>query len=244
MSSHDEISTVSGLGSEVGFEAESLGEPTRVSGFLSVGLGLIGLFSFIGIPVLLFPLVGIVLGMIALRRCEGKRPLGTGAAKLGLLLCAGGAACGIAVPWLKAVTLGGQAEQFSRQYIELVAQGNDYLALELQKVPAARLPASASLRQHYELNPDNHGKLDRFRIHVVNRAIRDFGPGADWQLDRPVKIDYHFGREQVDVVWRPPSGDRKLQIFLEYVVDDNGIGQWHVDNVQWYRERLVAPRVL
>jgi len=244
MSTDGDSATIKGLESEIGFEAEILAEPTRVSGFVSLALGLIGIFSFIGIPVLLFPITGILLGMIALRRCEGKRPLGTGAAKLGVILCAGGTACGVAVPWLKAATIGNQAEQFSRLYIELVAQGNDYQAAELRQQPLARLPESTSLHQYFGANKEGQRRLELFRANPVHKAIREFGPGADWQLAQPVHIDYHFGREQVEVVWRPPSGDRLAQFFMEYRVDDQGVGQWHIETVQWQRQRLVAPRVL
>lgn len=236
--------TLAGMGAETSYQAVQETEPARPSGFIALGLGVFSAVAFLGVPLLIIPVLAIITGLLALRRCDGNAPLGTGPAKLGLILAVGFGACGIAVPWLKVTTLGGQAERFSRDYLRLVARGDDYLAMELEKRPLSRLPATMSLSDYYQSNPGGQGKLEFFRIKTVNERIRQYGVDADWRLDRPVRLDYHFGREKAEVVWLEPSGKKRVQFFMEYQVDKEGIGQWHIETVQNYRERIVAERVL
>ncbi len=235
---------LAGLGAEPGFEADQPVESARVSGFAALVFGLLSVISFMGIPLLVLPLLAVVLGMFALRRCEGRAPLGTGAAKIGLILAVGFGACGVAVPYLRTLTLGGQAERFSLAYLNLIANGNDMLARELTRSYPNQLPATMSLEDYYASNPNAQRQLTVFHQLPLNVWIRQFGPDADWQLEQPVRVDYHFGREQVEVVWRQPNGDGRVQFFMEFQLGSDGVGQWHVETCQRFRELVVAETVL
>ena len=236
--------SLSGMGAEIGYEEDAATEPARISGFFALIFGLLSALAFMGIPLLILPVLGIVFGMIALRRCDGKPPLGTGAAKVGLILAVGFGVFGVAVPWMKVRTLGAQAKRYSLQYLNLVAREEDMLALELRKRPSMRLPDSMSLADFYESNPKGQKALAVFRQMPINTDIRRIGPDFPWQLDKPVRVDHHFGRQQVEVVWRGPSELERFQFFLEYQVDSEGVGQWHVETFQVYRELIVADKIL
>ena len=236
--------SLAGMGAEIGYEVDEAAEPARVSGIFSLIFGLLSVFAFMGIPLLILPILAILFGMLALRSCEGKPPLGTRAAKIGLVLAVGFGTFGIAVPWMRLSTLSAQAKQYSLEYLNLVAQGDDMLALELRKRPAMRLPASVSLEDYYGENPKGQKALAVFRGMPINTDIRRIGPEFSWELDQPIRVDYHFGREQVEVVWRGPSEEERFQFFLEFDFDSDGVGQWHVETFQVYRELVVAERVL
>jgi hypothetical protein len=236
--------TLAGMGAEVGYEGDEAMEPARVSGIFSLIFGLLSVVAFMGIPLLLLPVLAIVLGMIALRRCEGKPPLGTGAAKIGLVLAVGFGAFGAAIPWMKVSTLGAQARQYSLAYLNLIARGDDMLASELKKRYPNRLPPSMSLEDFYSSDPKRQSQIDSFRMMPINADIRRIGPDFAWQLDQPIRVDYVFGREQVEVVWRGPSEQERIQFFMEFQTDSEGVGQWHVETIQVYRDRVVAEKVL
>ena len=233
-----------GMGTEPGFDADHAVEPARVSGFLALILGLISAISFMATPLLLFPVLAVVFGMFALRRCEGTAPLGTGAARLGLILAVGCGTFGYAVTKFKSDALHSQAERFSLEYINLIANGNFLLARELQKKYSYRLPPSMSLQDYYDSNPQAQSSLVTFENMPLNQYIRQFGPNANWTLEQPIRSDYHFGREHVEVVWRGPDGNERIQFLLEFQLDPQGVGQWHAETVQRFRDRIVAERIL
>ena len=116
--------TVPQMHAEAGFEQDSV-PPLRVSGFICLLFGVLSVFSLIGQPLLLFSLIAIAFGIFALRRSGEQTPVGTRPAMLGLVLAVGFGACGFFVPWMKTMTLGRQAEKFSRDYMEVVARSED-----------------------------------------------------------------------------------------------------------------------
>lgn len=242
MNSQDQ--TLAGMRAEVGYGEDEIVEPVRISGFLSLICGLLSVTTFMATPLLIFSVLAVVFGFVALRRHQGAVPPGTRVAKIGMVLAIGFAAFGIGVTQLKAMTLRTQAKQFSLDYLNLVARGDSMLARELNKSFAIRLPPTMSLADHYAANPKAAESLATFHYRPVHVDVRRIGPNADWKLLKPIRINYHYGREEADVVWVGPSGDEKVQFFLEFQFDPEGVGQWHVETIQGYRERVVAERVL
>jgi hypothetical protein len=231
---------------ETGFEIEESAPPLRVSGFLSLLLGSLSCLSLLGQPLLVLPLLAILSGLFALRRSSGQTPVGTRPAMVGLVLAFGFGSCGLFLPMMKTWTLSKQAEQFSRYYLEVIARGNDEFAMELRKDYVNRLPLTMSLTEHYMADEAAARLLQEFREEGINETIRERGPGAEWILDRPIRIYYSYQREHAEVVWADPTGETStlIQMFLQYRVDSKGDGQWHVDVIQTYRERIVAEQVL
>ena len=120
--------TVPQMHAEAGFELDSA-PPLRVSGFICLLFGALSFLSVLGQPMLVFSLLAIMFGVFALRRSGEQTPVGTRPAMLGIVLAVGFGACGFFIPWMKTMTLGGQAAKFSKDYMEVVARGEDEFAL-------------------------------------------------------------------------------------------------------------------
>lgn len=237
--------TVSRMKAEAGFDLDDSAPPLRVSGFLCLLFGALSFFSTLGQPLLVLPLIAVVFGLFALRRSGGPTPVGTKAAMLGMILAVGFGACGLFIPWMKTMTLGRQAEKFSRDYIEVVARGEFEFAMELRKDHVNRFPATMPLKQHYNMSESGSRELEEFKGDGLNATFRRHGPNTEWVLDRPTRVYYSYGREHAEVVWVDPTGQSKIQFFLEYRPDHkNGDGQWHVEVAQTYRELIVAESIL
>lgn len=246
MSTETTLPHVPQMHAESGFDESDSAAPLRVSGFLCLLLGLLSFLACFGQPMLVVPVATFAVGLIALRRSGGQRPIGTTPAMIGMVLAAGFGACGLFLPWFKTVTLGNQAAQFSRHYMEVIARGEDYFAMELSKDYVNRFPPTMNLREHYAISESGQRAWEEFRGQSINAAIQQRGPNAEWVLDRPVRVFYSYGREHAEVVWRDPTGETntKVRIFLEYIVDSKGNGQWHVERCLPMAPKFTAPAVL
>ncbi|MGI9472964.1 MAG: hypothetical protein ACR2NZ_15595 [Rubripirellula sp.] len=236
----------SGMQAEAGYELDDSTAPLRVSGFLCLLFGLLSVLSVLGKPLLLLPLIAFVLGAIALRKTSGPTPVGTKAACIGLVLAVGFGACGYFVPWMKTRTLGNQAEKFARDYMETIARGHDEFAMELEKDYVNRMSTEMSLQEHYSADERAGERLMEFKNSPVTKALQQRGPDAEWVLERPTRIYYSYRREHAELVWMDPTGESpvRIQMFMEYVLDSKGMGQWHMATVQPLRRRIVAESVL
>ncbi len=240
-------SIVPAMGAERGYELDESVAPLRISGFVCLILGLLSVISVVGLVLLLIPISAILFGLFALRRHGELVPVGTGAARIGLVLAVGFGSCGFFLPWMKNATLGKQAKQFGRDYIEVVAHDELELAMELRKDYVNRFPSTMPLKAHYSLSEGAEEQLIEFRQDAVNRTILARGPGAAWKLARPVRIFTHYQMQQAELVWMDPTGQEsmRLHMFLEYDLDHrNGDGQWYVLRVLPYAEPIVAPLIL
>jgi len=231
---------------EAGFEVDEAPPPLLISGFLCLLFGVLSILSPIGRPMLLLPLISFVLGFVALKRSEGLSALGTRAALVGLVLAAGFGMCGLMLPLLKTMTLGSQAEKFARYYIEVVALEENEFGMELSKDYVNRFPETMSLKEHYEGSEDAYEHYMEFRDNSIHNVIRSRGPNAEWALDRPIRIYYSFGRQHAELVWMDPTGevDSKIYMIMDYRIDPEGQGQWHMATVLPLTERHVAESVL
>lgn len=237
---------MTGMRAETGFELEESTPPLRISGFLCLLFGLLSFFCTLGQPLLVLPVITFVLGMIALRPSGDQKPVGVRPAMIGMVLAAGFGACGFLLPMMKTRTLGEQAKAYSRYYMEVLARGHDKVAMELRKDHVNRFSTEMSLDELYASNEQAMEALMELRSSGASETLRRLGPDAPWKLDRSVRVYYSYGREHAEVVWMDPTGetDSKIQIFLQYRIDKEGVGQWNVDVSQLYRERIVAESVL
>ena len=250
MSTDSTLPDVPQMRAETGFEDVESRTPFRISGFLCLLLGLLSVLAVFGKPLLVFPLGAFVVGFIALRRNEegagGPRPVGTTPAMIGMVLAAGFGACGYFMPWFKDMTLGAQAEKFGRDYLEVISRGDDYYAIELGKDYANRFPTTMDLDQHYALSEQGQKVLEEFQSSAVVNTVREGGEGANWVLDRSVRIYYSYGREHAVLIWKDSNGGvtTKLHMFLDYMVDSKGNGQWYVEECTVLSARFTAPAIL
>jgi len=239
-------SSVPQMHPEAGFEVDESTPPLRISGFLCLLFGVLSIFSSMGRPMLLLPLISFALGLVALRRSDGPTPVGKRAAMIGMVLAAGFGMCGLMLPFLKTMTLAKQAEQFSRYYIEVIAQQEDEFAMELHKDYINRFAPTMSLKEHYSASEESYRQLYEFRENSIHEMIRKPGPHAEWVLDRPIRIYYSYDREHAELVWMDPTGESssKIYMIMDYRVDPDGQGQWHMTTVMPLTQRYVAESVL
>ena len=235
------------MSAETGFEEDITQAPIRVSGFIAGLLGLLSALSFLSIPMLLVPLAAIGFGVFALRRYDGLEPVGTKVAYFGVLLAIGFGALGFGIPLFKSRTLGGQAEYFARQYLELVANEDLQYAYELHKEINNRFLATMSLDEHYQTNETSRENLQKFKDKGVRKAITKIGPGAKWELDRATRVCHKYQRDNAVVIFIHYGSNKPtiVQFHLECRPHvPTGTNEWHVKLCQIYRERLVAESIL
>ncbi len=235
------------MGAEAGYDIDELQAPVRFSGFVCILFGLLSVFCLLGRPLLLLPLAAILFGAIALRRSDFGVPVGTMAAKIGLLLAVGFGACGFFLPWSKVQTLGGQAEFFVKQFLELTGKGEWELVAELQKPYKDRFLPTMPLKEFYVVNTTAAENLVQMRENGVLEELHKQSEFTDWQLSQTPRVFTRWGRQMVDTLWVDKSGtnNQTLQVELEYIVDkQTDIGHWHVTLCQYHRERLVAESIL
>ena len=254
------------MSAEAGFDGNELQAPIRISGFISVLLGLLTGLSFLGIALLFIPLLGILFGCFALRRYDGPRPVGVGAAYLGIILSVGFGAFGLGVPLMKKNTLGSQGEHYAREFMKLVANGDDYYAMELKKTFNNRFLSNMPLESYYldgdgenillesNASPEEQemiaasakegqdssplGRLREFREEAVYNIIQDVGIDGDWELDRPITVRYQYGREHIEVVFVnfDKPTPRRIRFVLECTIHPR------TGDLEWHVATLMIDR--
>ncbi|NND96783.1 MAG: hypothetical protein HKN47_05570 [Pirellulaceae bacterium] len=235
------------MSAEAGFDGSDAQAPIRISGFLCLLLGLLSVITFMAPGLLVLPFAAILLGAFALRRYDPPKPVGITPAYLGVLLAVGFGAFGLGIPLMKQKMVGEQAEYLARQYVELVARGEDYYAIELRKEFNNRFIRSMPLEEHYKDNENATKTLEEFREDGIYEVLRRIGPDANWELDRAVRCYYRYGREHADVVL--VNHDKSKPVLVRVILQciehpDTGDLEWHVDTCMQYRERLVAESIL
>jgi hypothetical protein len=244
--SQSHLPKTSGMSAEAGFDGEDIQAPIRISGFISLLLGLASIVSFLAIGAMIVPFLAIGFGLFGLRRHGQPTPVGITAARWGVIFAIGFGAFGLGVPLFKKHTLGTQAEYFAREFVKIVASGEDYYVLELQKDYTNRFLRTMSLAEHYEGNEEMQETLEGFRSGGLKTMLVKLGPDAKWELDRSVHVFHKYGRDNADVVLANYDGEkpRLIRVTLQKSVSSAGDIQWHVSNFMMYRERIVAPTVL
>jgi hypothetical protein len=200
----------------------------------------------LGRPLLFLPLLAILFGVIALRPSIFGVPVGTIPAKLGVFLAVFFGALGISLPMANNRTLGGQAEYFGRQFIELVKAGEWEMTAELQKSYVNRFLPTMSLGDYYETNQQASESLREMREGGAYEEIYRTGSQTDWRMVSS-RVFTRWGHQMVETNWVDQSGtnSQQLDMEMEYLIDKHkDIGHWHVTLFQFHRERLVAESVL
>lgn len=78
-------------------------------------------------------------------------------------------------------------------------------------------------------------------------TIQLAGPNIDWELAERPRVFSTYGVERVATTWIDPSGKVKEKVVIEMQWspdDETNIGNWHVNNLHFYRDLIYAPSVL
>jgi len=244
--SNSHLPTGAGMSAEAGFDGSDIQAPIRVSGFICLLLGLISALSFLAPAMLIVPFLATGFGFFALRRYGVPKPVGIKAAYIGLILAIGFGMFGLGVPLFKKHTLGTQAEYFAKEYLKIVASGDDYYAMELRKDYVNRFMRSMPLAEHYETSENAKQTLEEYRDDSVRKMLMRAGPDAEWELDRSIRVYHSYGNDHADVVLVNYDEDspRRIRVILQGQISTDGEIQWHVETFMMYRERLVAESIL
>lgn len=229
----------------VGSEAELLSEPqatVRVSGFIALLLGFMSFAALFAGPLMIVPGMAVIAAGIALRPYSGLRPAGRTAALIGLVLATLFGVWGTTERRLKYQTLSAQATQFASRWLDLVAQGDIEMALQLNQHPGFRQPASMSLVDYYQSNTDGQTAMKNFRESPANSELLRAGNAVKWELDRPADLYNFSGRQLLATYWRDRSGTIRAPIIvrLEFIpAAEDELAQWMIDGVEI--DALPAP---
>ncbi|MEM9365614.1 MAG: hypothetical protein AAGD07_06420 [Planctomycetota bacterium] len=236
------------MNAESDFELiEEAAAPVRGSAFVCLLLGVASFVAVVGRPMLFVPALAFLVGLYAKRRYDGPRPVGLWAASLGMLLASGFGACGLALPYFKEKTLGDPAEYFAREYLELAANQNLPMSLELQRGYRNRNLATTSLEEAYKDYGETEDTQESLET-MVGGPYGDIGAlerKPEWKLvSRRV---YHEWRiDKVNLLFEDTTEQitNPVQLLLECHYDKEGRAQYHVALFQYHRERLVAESIL
>jgi hypothetical protein len=217
----------------------------RVSGILCLLFGLLSGLTFLGNPLVFLPILSFVFGLIALRKYTGEQPAGVRAARLGLVLAVLLGVTGFATLQFQRATLSRQAEKFAMDYLSAMAQGEHEICMQLQKPPGSR--SAAPLKSLYGSSEEAMREKETYYEGGLASSVEKLGPGVEWKLNRPTKMDSTYtGESQFEVVVIDKAGKLSVdcQVYMRYVRDREGNLQWYVYHAQPYRELLVSKGLL
>ena len=223
----------------VGSEAEWLSEsrPMRVSGLLALLLGLFSFTALFGAPMMIVPVLAIVAGLVALRPYTGLEPTGYRMAKVALVLATLFGVWGTATRQFKHRTLADQANGFAIRWLELLAQGDIEVALELKKYPAQRQSATMSLPEYYRSSTEGTAFLQEFRENDTAVQLIDAGDTVRWEPFRATESYQFNGRQLTTTYWKDQTGsvNTPIRLTMEYLPPTADTpAQWLVDNVSFW----------
>ena len=247
------MTDMEGMRAETGYGEEDQVPTIRVSGYISLLLGLFSWAAMLGIGGVAIAVLAILFGIVAIRPVRFGAASGIRPAKLGIALGIGFAFCGFFLSSFKTNCLGKQAEKFAHDYIDLMNSENKIYAIELAKSYRNRFSTTMPLAAHYrelELNApssretEQPSTLDSFRDDAGHQMILGEGPDAQWVLDRPVTVYHQFRIDRAEVVLISKESGKLLRIVLQYLIDSKDMGQWHKELVRPYQKRIVAESIL
>ena len=247
------------MSAETEFEDNLDKAPLRVTGFISVLCAVLGGFCLVAIQMIAFVIAAIFFGLLALRKSDSQlKPVGSGAAKFGILLAIFFGACGLGLIYFQQQTLGRQADYFAREYIKLALQGNAPYAGELHKDYRRRFVLSMPIELSYEREK---AKREQQRIEAGGETeetelpgessieiLSNVSPDAEWVAHRPVRLFHRYGHHLAEVYLTAEQKNGKpikIVISMEYMIHkDRGSIEWMVDSLGHHRSQIVAESIL
>jgi len=209
--------------------------PVRITGFLSLLLGLVGAVSLIGQSLVIVPVVAAALGLWAMRPYRSEnRPIGYLAGAIGLFAAVLFGTWGVTERSLRDRKLSTQAERFAVEWLSLVSYGDLPLACELQVTPSRRNPRSMDLADYYANSEEGRRALEMFVGQETVAAIIKAGGSVRWRPERRPQVYAEFGRQLTTTVWEDASKiiKAKIRVEMHYTpASDGKPAQWTVDQV-------------
>jgi len=214
--------------------------PIRLSGFIALGLGLLSFTALFGAPMVIVPVLGTLSALWALRPYQGQRPVGLTVATIGLFIAVLFGVWGVTHRYLRQQTMSDQAVQFAADWLDLLAQGDIELAVELRAHPARRQSETMPLDEYYLHSEDGRRTMSEFRENEAIREVLQAGDRVRWELAATPRVYTLNGRALADTVWKDQSGaaSTDVRVGLEYLpASGDEPAQWKVDACDVYIPR-------
>ncbi len=213
--------------------------PIRLTGFLALGLGLLSFTAVLGAPMMFLPVLAVIAALIALRPYGEKRPTGMLPASIGLFAAVLFGFWGATERHLRDRMMTEHATRFASQWLELLAQGDVELAMELQSYPNQRQSASMSLVEYYRDSEKGQARMQEFRENETLVELLDAGSKVDWKVAREPKFYTMNRRFLTATIWADESQTVKslIKVVLEYLpAADDEPAEWVVDSLTTFVE--------
>jgi hypothetical protein len=223
--------------------------PLRISGFLTLILGVLSSTALTSPNLVFLPVLAIVTGLIALRPTgiPGVRPVGRTPAILGIVLAFFFASWAITFFSIRYQKLTTAAETLALDWLELLNNGEKELAFELSKPAAMRQVGGMALPDFYsELNRDAFIQLDGFTSFPVVSAVLAAPKKPQWVYDGTQTIFRQFGHENVVLKFRDKTSSlgpiyvtmcRSPKLNDEGEYDLDAPREWFAKSVAFVEER-------
>lgn len=154
--------------------------------FLSM-IGLLGILSFSFVPI---AILATVCALVACIRVAQNQSLGGGTAAI-IALALGTMTTGwsIAETTMTNKKLYAKAAEHAKLYLQTLAQGDTYQAMEMRKEEQERQVAGTKLNIMYASGrTKEQGDMDQFLADPITQDIINSGPKSDWQFVRGLDI--------------------------------------------------------
>ena len=233
------------MGEEGEFVPVRDAQPFRPLGIVALLIGILSAATWFGLALVVIPVVGIIIGLVAIRRYTGERPAGYLAGQIGILLSVFFGVMGVYAWHARQQTLASHAEQFAKDYLSTIVLGEYEVAMELHRNYANRV--SAPLKEFYAVDEAGRKAIEEMSNNGVAVQITQIKGQPDWRVSRPTVVRRTFHDREtatVTLVDRQGRVDVEAQVMLDLVRDREGALQWNVMHLQPYRELLVSKSVL
>lgn len=216
-------------------EAPSGGD-VRPSGYLAFALGLLCIVALLGGAWYIVPVVAILVALFALRPVPAglDSPAGRGWAAVGLAIALFFTTWAGTSQTLRRVSMTNDAERFARDWLAVLADGNEELAYELTQSRPARQIAGIDLQRFYQENPDAYEYLRRFLMDSATQKVIDAGDKPQWELQGSPVITRRYTMETIDIVMVDTTGTvtPPVRLTLQRTEDpDTGAAEWSVSGI-------------
>jgi hypothetical protein len=182
--------------------------PLRLSGIVALVLGLLSISALAGTAMLGVPLLGVLVGLFALRpdqnaeaRTGGRLP-----ALIGLVLSLFFGSWGGAHHATRHHFVTAEAERFGLEWLTLLSEGRKEVAHELTQPAGSRQIHAVPLEAYYAQQVDPTSPFQEFLANGPVESILKAGDRCRWELVEVVQRRVHSDRENLVLRFRDRSG--------------------------------------
>jgi hypothetical protein len=152
---------------------------------VTFAIGVLSLFTAISTVLLPLAMAAIAVGVVAVwRLSRDESAVGGWMAQLGLALAVASVVWSLSATQSNNQYLHTQGGEFAEIFLDTLANGNRYDALELLRVESERQIPGTNLREFYRQSGDLQDEANAFLDTVLAKEVIASGPNAKWEFVR------------------------------------------------------------